>query len=121
MARLRGLRLRRRRGAAARAAAPPGLQRRSSAKAFARSRRRGEQQRRWSLLPRAEETDLAGATRVPNHCRLRRTLHPQAALALPASSIDFMEKIELLEAAGEADLELGLAGGLRGREGWGCA
>ncbi|EEE52886.1 hypothetical protein OsJ_35465 [Oryza sativa Japonica Group] len=58
---------------------------------------------------------------VPNHCCLRRILHPQAALALTASSMDFMEKIELLEAAGEADLELGLAGGLRGREGWGCA
>ncbi|BAT10666.1 Os10g0390750 [Oryza sativa Japonica Group] len=38
-----------------------------------------------------------------------------------AGELDFMVKTELLEVAGEANLELVLAGGRRGREGWGYA
>ncbi|EAZ03672.1 hypothetical protein OsI_25809 [Oryza sativa Indica Group] len=79
-----------------------------------------------SLAKRAAMAVELAAPRKRGGSRRSHT-RPQASSPPPNSTspssssstgkLDFVEKIELLKAAGEADLELGLTGGSHGREG----
>mgnify|MGYP003702874693 CR=1 FL=1 len=78
---------------------------------------------RWraKAVAAAAEADLAEATRIPKPRGLRRTLRPQAALALPTSSILWCRAPGGGRRDGPWARARRLAGGPHERGGWGCA